>query len=623
MSAARRTTLWCVLLLAVVTAWNVRAVVGFDFVAKDDDINVYFNPHLGPPNAPTLKWLLTDASYTRRYMPLGWLSFSAVYALSGLSPTGYHGANLGLHVVNALVLFALLRRLLRRWGGTIDEAWISVCAAVGAGLWALHPYRAETVGWISGLLYGPAATFALLAVIAYLKALEHVAGSGARWRWLAVTGAAYLASMLVYPISLGLIGVFVLIGAADWHQGRATGESPPKCRASLGRRGVENAALALPGVMVLGITLFMRVESDSFWAKPVSLHDFGWLQRGAQACYAWADYLICRWWPVGLTPAPTRLLEVHPGDGVFVASALFVIGGTVLLALRRSWRWSGLLWWLSFLALLVPMLGFMEHPYFACDRYDYLAGMVVSAVAAFGLLRLRPRWRGAAVIAALLALGALAWRQQDQLGAWKNMDALERCMIANSDSRAFWSMQYSHWAKHHAAYGAPERAAAILAEGERLCGRGPWLDEARAEVAKASSAAALHVRMAMDFSREGRPLEAREHFRRALRLDPQLAAAGINYAVFQAFAGEPLDALHWYFQAVAGSRDGVPTATRFRVLGLIAEKFFAANQSALACRAAETALRDAPSAADAAALGTQLEHYRRAANTGLRSPVSG
>jgi tetratricopeptide (TPR) repeat protein len=308
------------------------------------------------------------------------------------------------------------------------------------------------------------------------------------------------------------------------------------------------------------------------------------------------------------------LLEVHPGDLIFVLSAAFGLGVTVLLALRRAWRWSALMWWLSFLVLLVPLLGFMEHPYFACDRYDYLAGMVVSAAAAFLLVRLPQHWRSAAAIVALLALGGFGWQQRNQLGVWRDMDALERCMIANSDSRAFWSMQYSNWAKHHAAYGRPERAAAILAEGERRCGPGPWLDEARADVAKASSAAALHVRMAMDFSREGREFEAREHFRRALRLDPQLAAAGINYAVFQAFAGEPLDALHWYFLAVAGSRDGVPAATRFRVLGLIAEKFFVTGQFVLACRAAETALRDAPSPADAGNLCRQLERYRSAAN---------
>jgi hypothetical protein len=611
--ATRRTTLWCVLLLALVTAWNVRAVIGFDFVAMDDDINVYFNPHLGPPGTATLKWMFTDAAYTRRYMPLGWLSFSAVYGFSGLSPVGYHVTNLVFHVVNTLVLFVLSRRLLRRWGGTADGTWISVCAALGAALWAWHPYRAETVGWISGLTYGPMATLAMLSVIAYLKVAEHAVGSRARAWWLAATGAAYLASLLFYPISLGLIGVFVLLDVADWYHGPAvkTGNAirGPSLRRLLG----EKAWLALPGFVVLGVTVFMRVVSDSLWAKPVALRDFGWLQRGAQACYAWADYLVVRWWPVKLTPAPTRLLDVQPGDAVFGWSAMLVLGGTVLLALGRTWRRGALLWWLAFLVLLGPMLGFMEHPYFACDRYDYLPGMVLSVAAAFALIRLPRNGRGWAVGAALLVLGGFAWRQQMQLPVWRDMDALERCMIEHSDNRAFSAMQYRNWARHHAAYGAPERSAAILAEGAQQCGGGPWLEEARAEVATASSAAALHTRMAMDFSRAGRDAEAGEHFRRALRIDPRLAAAGINYAVFQAIAGAPLDALHWYFQAVAGSRDGVPAATRFRVLGLIAETFFAGKQGELACRAAEAALRDAPSPADAAALRRQLERYRRTA----------
>ncbi len=609
------------LLLAVVASWNVRAVVGFDFVAMDDDINVYFNSHLGPPGAATLKWMFTDAVYMRRYIPLGWLNFSIVYQFSGLTPVGYHVANILFHVANTLLLFVVTRRLLRRWSGVSDETWGNVCATIGAALWALHPYRAETVGWVSGLLYGPAGSCALLAVLAYLNVLDHPAGSPTRGRWLIATGAAYLGSMLVYPITLGLIGIFVMLDAAEWQHGPA-GKSAGAARPiSFGRLALEKMLLVLPGIAVLGVTIAMRIGADSFWAKPASLRDFSLLQRTAQACYAWADYLVARWWPVRLTPAPTRLLEVHPGDFVFLASAFFVIGTTVALAWRRAWRWAALLWWLAFVALLIPMLGFMEHPYFACDRYDYLAGMVLSAAVAFVLVHVQSRWRGLICGLALIALVGFAWLQQRQLRAWENMDALERCLIDGSDSRAFLSMQFSNWAKHHAAYGAPDRAAAILAEGERRCGPGPWLDEARAAVANTSLGSALHTRMAMDFSRAGRSVEAREHFRRALLLDSGLGAAGINYAVFQAFAGEPLDALHWYYQAVAGSRDGVPSATRFRVLGLIAEKFFDAGQSVLACRAAETALHDAPSASEAEKLQRRLEDYRRAAD-GASKPVA-
>ncbi len=608
MNVTTRTTLLCGLLLAMLAAWNARAVVGFDLVPMDDDINIYFNPHLGPPGEASLKWMLTDVSYMRRYVPLGWLGFSAVYGVSGLSPVGYHTANLAAHEVNTVLLFAVLLAMLRRWSREASDGWAVAGATLGTALWALHPFRAETVGWASGLLYGVAGTAALGAVLAFLKMQACAVGSRARVGWLALTGVAYLASVLAYPVALGLVGIFALMAAAEQWHGPKTAAPPTR-----GRLIGETLILALPGVIVLGVTVLASFGARSFWVKPATLAEFGWLPRAAQAAYAWGHYTWDRWWPVNLTPAPTRLLEVNPADTIFWVSALLLAGVTGALVSRPAWRRGALLFWLGFVGLLIPLLGFTERPYFACDRYDYFAGMVVSAALGFGLLRLASRWRLLAAGVALVVIGLLAWGQQRQLGVWANVDTLKRRMIDASDSRAFHVMQYGGWARYYAQRGDRARAEALMAEGEHVCGRGPWLAEWRAEVEGGATAAALHVRLGIDFSRAGRMREAQEHFRAALHLDPGFAAAAINYATVCALAGESREALHWYLHAVAVARDGVPPPTRQRLLTLIADRLFADGHAKLAACAVERALPEAASPEETAALQAQIARYRRAA----------
>ena len=57
-------------------------------------------PH-GRPRAPSgCRWMFTDWSYVRRYIPLGWLNFSATYEFAGLNPRPYHAVALGLFLLN-------------------------------------------------------------------------------------------------------------------------------------------------------------------------------------------------------------------------------------------------------------------------------------------------------------------------------------------------------------------------------------------------------------------------------------------------------------------------------------------------------------------------------------------
>src|SRR5438552_10708385 len=70
--------------------------------------------------------------------PIVSLSLAINYALGGLSPWGYHAWNLGVHLLAALVLFGILRRMLP-----------DVPAFICALLWLVHPLQTEVIDYVT------------------------------------------------------------------------------------------------------------------------------------------------------------------------------------------------------------------------------------------------------------------------------------------------------------------------------------------------------------------------------------------------------------------------------------------------------------------------------------------
>ena len=97
--------------------------------------------------------------------PLVNLTFGINYALHGAAPSGYHAVNLGIHLLCALLIFALLRRILQfplaaSWSGESAEG----LSATVALLWVVHPLNSEIVN------YATQRTEALMA-LAFLSTL--------------------------------------------------------------------------------------------------------------------------------------------------------------------------------------------------------------------------------------------------------------------------------------------------------------------------------------------------------------------------------------------------------------------------------------------------------------------
>jgi tetratricopeptide (TPR) repeat protein len=120
----------------------------------DDDEYVYGNPFVTSWTGLKDIWY---ASKTVQYYPLTFTSFWAEHKLyGGFFPASHHTLNLILHILNALLLFALLRKITPRFAG------------ITALLFTIHPIQVETVAWITERKNLLGLFFFLLAFHAFL-----------------------------------------------------------------------------------------------------------------------------------------------------------------------------------------------------------------------------------------------------------------------------------------------------------------------------------------------------------------------------------------------------------------------------------------------------------------------
>ena len=94
-------------LAIVVIFWRLP---GHDFITIDDNVYVTDNSYVAAGlTAESIKWAFTTMR-AEFWHPLTWLSLMADTQIFGDSPGGYHITNLGLHIINTLLLFYFLRK---------------------------------------------------------------------------------------------------------------------------------------------------------------------------------------------------------------------------------------------------------------------------------------------------------------------------------------------------------------------------------------------------------------------------------------------------------------------------------------------------------------------------------
>ncbi len=400
------------LLLALACAAVFGEVGRHGFVRWDDEINVYRNPFLNPATLGNVGHFWAGVGMGKAadtvYRPLVYTLYALIAHVAGTAPYltdgqgaalaawPFHLVSLLVHVLNVLLVYGLLRRLVR-------NDW---AAFAGAALFALHPIQVEAVAWVSGLTDLMGAFFSLLALGAFLRYRE----TGHR-RQFALATLWFVLALLSKPSAV-ILPVLALI-LDQWILGRPW------------REGLRVVAWWLPLVLADIIVthhaepVLMSGVVTAWWTRPLIAGD-------ALAVSLW--HLV---WPVGLGIDYGRSPVVALANRAWLSSLIILALGICVWCLRRKHPW--LIASASFFAAaLLPTLGLIPFRFqtfsTVADRYSYLAMLGPAFAMAWGLahfperLPVRARLTVGTVCAAVLVLMSLG--SALQVTYWQNSFAL-------------------------------------------------------------------------------------------------------------------------------------------------------------------------------------------------------
>lgn len=550
----KRTGQICLAIAAlVVLAWVAYAPVISTGYIWDDQDYVTRNPVLRSWDGLIRIW--TSPTSTPQYYPLVFSSFWIEYHLWGLHPAGYHIDNVLLHLLNAILLWILLRKL------KIPGAWMA------AAIFVVHPIEVESVAWITERKNVLSLGFYLGAMLAFLQTPigrklvdpEAPADSPGTWKspacWWAM--GLFIAALLSKTVTASWpAAVLVLLW---WKRGRI--------------RWKEIGAL-IP-FFLIGLALALntaRLEHQQVGAYGDEWA-FSWADRlliAGRALWFYAGKLI---WPHPLAFIyPRWVIDAHqPVQYVYPAGAAAVVIGFFLL--RNRIGRGALTSILLYGGTLFPALGFVNvfpmRYSFVADHFQYHAGIALIVLGVSSITLLLQRIKPAVVLiwmlgAAVLADGVWMTRRQvriyqDTLTLWtdtlaKNPDS----WMVHMNLGHAWIDQYRKFKAAHRDDEARDAFAKALNEYERSLQLAPQLAETHLVLGQAMAergddeAAILYYRQAQRLAEQsgrsrwyveiynsmglalaatGHTDEAIASLRRAIELRPDYARAHYNLAV--------------------------------------------------------------------------------------------
>lgn len=129
---------------------------------------------------------------------VAYLTFALDYRIAGYDVRWYHAVNLAIHLVNAGLVYALVRTAFGtpRLAASVLAPVAPAIAFVAAALFVAHPIQTEAVTYVVQRLASLATTFYVLAVLSWAR--WRLAGGDERAR---VRGAAWYATALVAAVA--------------------------------------------------------------------------------------------------------------------------------------------------------------------------------------------------------------------------------------------------------------------------------------------------------------------------------------------------------------------------------------------------------------------------------------
>ncbi len=366
------------LLLGLIAAASIVAYQGI-FTAPfifDDKSSILGNPGLRSlwPIWPAL-WAPKQMAIAGR--PVVSLSFALNYAFGGYDVWGYHAFNLAVHIANAFLIYALVRRALTSDAASVRQGppseWLAGAAAL---LWSVHPLLSESVVYVMQRTELLMAFFLLLTIYSLHRAFE--SPSRRRWPALAIVSCALGMGckevMAAAPL-LALLYDRIFLSSSFREMFRKRGRL---------HAGLVSTWLILAALMVTG----PRSLSVGVSFQNVRPWEYLLTQAGVIVLYlrlSLFPYPLCldySDWPIVRT-----FLASLPSSAVILA--LLVLSGWALLRKPRLGYLGA--WFFLILAPSSSVIPIVTEP--AAERRMYLPLIPIVLLAVLGVHRLAGRLR--------------------------------------------------------------------------------------------------------------------------------------------------------------------------------------------------------------------------------------
>lgn len=353
------------------------------FISWDDAEYVLDNKDVHDFN---LKALFTKF-YVGNYHPLSMLSYAVNWKLFGKEALGYHIENILWHLLNAVLVFVLCKKLFKNEGK----------AFLVAVVFAFHPTQVESMAWIAERKTLQYAFFFLCGLIAYVHFIEKKS-----WKFLFYTALFFCLSLLykpsaiVFPFALLCIDLFY-----DHRLGK--------------QKLLQKLPFLIPSI-VLGIVTIYAQEAGKFINES---HAYPVYERIGFAGYAIMQYAYRYIVPLNLS-----VIYPYPQDKLVSALIGYIIILVLmftcykLYATKRYSVLTGLLFFLVNLLLVLQFVPFGEV--LTADRYMYLPVMGLS-IAVVSVIHLTEKQMKMASVVLIMILGGLSFVRA---GVWQNSSAL-------------------------------------------------------------------------------------------------------------------------------------------------------------------------------------------------------
>lgn len=405
--------------LSIVTFIVFYPSLKCEFTNWDDGTYVTENPMIWKLDGKAIKEIFSTP-ISLNYHPITMLSLAIDYSFNKLDPYYYHLNNVLIHILNTMLVFVFVQKLLYRHNQRSEqEAFQPIpfnIALIVSALFALHPMRVESVTWVAerkDVLY---VFFFFLSLIFYLRHLDNK-----KFSLMILCFVFFVCSCLSKGMGVVLPAVLVLI---DWFYGDA------KKLKQIFQSIIKKTHFFLASI-AFGVVAF-EIQSHGAIA---AMETFSLFQRLTFGCYGFIMYIWKLFLPLNLSAFyPYPFTDDHGNiPAIYYASPFIVlcIALAAILILRKKKEVGKILVFgfsFYFIAVALVLQFISVGSVIMADRYAYLSYVGLFFIIGYFFEFARNKFsKSSSIVLVLMLLAVITWFSyltHERTKVWTNAKTL-------------------------------------------------------------------------------------------------------------------------------------------------------------------------------------------------------